>query len=114
MNIVEERIGTTREVRSDRYGTYQSVLVARIDWMKFKDPTEFCAWTEKFHPRRYFVSYGWSDIDEHQHSMKMSVYLPLEVMNREWRYQNRGCLYLQEATRPSKSRRTRSKLHRPR
>lgn len=95
-------IGTIRTVTSERYGTYNSVLVAHIDWMKFKDPTEFCTWTEKFHPRRYFVSYGWDRLDEDQRATVMSVYIPLEAMNREWIFQNRECLFLKEASRRPK------------
>lgn len=87
-------IGKVIQKTSENYGTYNLVLVARVNWRKFKTQAEFTKWMDKFHPRHFFMAYATEKSDEESLSNVMHVYIPLDRANTDWVRENPNCEYL--------------------
>jgi hypothetical protein len=87
-------IGTVKEVVSDNYGTYRTVMVAHLDLRRLRDADEFMRWVNKYHPKTYFVGYGWEVVSPSIDDGTMQIYLPLAALNVDWKSKNPDCLYM--------------------
>lgn len=87
-------IGTIKEVVSDNYGTYKTVMAAHIDLRLLKGPDDFMRWTEKYHPKTFFMAYGWEASDALADKGIIQIYLPLDALNVDWKSKNPDCLYM--------------------
>ena len=87
-------IGTVKEVVSDYYGTYKTVMAAHLDLRRFKDAGEFMRWMDKYHPKTFFMAYGWEVADPLEDTGIVQIYLPLDAFNVDWESKNPNCLYM--------------------
>lgn len=95
-------IGTIRKSENKTYGKYNSVCIARVDMSKvYSFPNFGDDWSDKFHPKVYFGSYGWEK-SEPEPSRFINYYVPLLSYNKKWLQENPDCEYVRDMEGKSK------------
>jgi len=71
-----------RQIDSDTYGSYTQTYVGTISIghaLKSKSIEEVSEWLDKYHPKNYFVAWGWGPNPINEHTFE--VWVPIKEDN---------------------------------